>query len=74
MQETTDRSRTNVVDFGAWRARKAQAELPLFARPVDVDAADASVSLVSGTPAARTLLPREIAHREQMLKFLRTTC
>jgi hypothetical protein len=71
MQETTAVAHPKVVDFAAWRARKAQGELPLFARPAEMNAAEES--LITGTEAARTLLPREIAHREQMLRFLRST-
>jgi hypothetical protein len=69
MQETTDRARTKVVNIAAWRVRKAQGELPLFARAVE---AGAETLLIAPTPE-RVLLPKEVAHREQMLRFLGST-
>jgi hypothetical protein len=69
MHETTDRPNAKVVDFAAWRAKRVQGELPLFARAVE-----AGEQALVGTPAPeRALLPREIAHREQMLRFLGST-
>jgi hypothetical protein len=72
MQETLTAAHPKVIDFAAWRARKAQGELPLFAR-TPAETSGAEESLITGTAAARTLLPREIAHREKMLRFLRST-
>jgi hypothetical protein len=69
MGENTGNARggqARVIDFSKYRAERARQDLPLFARP-------------SETPASPELSPsrplraREIAHRQRMLQFLRTT-
>ena len=54
---------SNVVDLARYRAERAQAELPLFARPVQ------QVELATITPFRR-LSAREVSHRARMLAHL----
>jgi hypothetical protein len=55
-----------VVHLAQYRAERAQRDLPLFARP-------AETSACPELAVARPLQPREVAHRERMLQFLRST-
>ena len=58
--------RAKVVDLAQYRARQLQPDLPLFARPSETPACPEFAP-------SRSLQPREIAHRQRMLQFLRTT-
>lgn len=66
MQGTAFFESSKVVKLADWRAAHAAPELPLFARAAQEP----------GTPGlepARVLRPRDVAHRERMLSFLRST-
>jgi len=56
-----------VIDLARYRAERAAKELPLFAQPAEQPLASPELA------PTRALLPREIAHRQRMLQFLRIT-
>jgi len=62
-----DPGRAKVVDMARYRADRAARELPLFAQATEQPLASPELAV------ARPLLPREVAHRERMLQFLRST-
>ena len=63
MGETTDTGRPKVVNLADYRAARATRDLPLFDE-------DTEASPEPAPAPARPLLPRQVEHRERMLRHL----
>jgi len=66
MGESTGRARQHVVNLADYRAARAARIRPLREEP----AAQPEASPASAAMPARPLLPRQIEHRERMLRHL----
>jgi len=66
MREITGLAQGKVVNLASYRAERARQDLPLFAQPADAGREPQRAP-------ARELVPRDVEHRERMLRFLGST-